>query len=124
MQFFFCLSKVCFMSISNLIMRLFTVYTITFASQHLRDLTEESCHWMAGHSGQYIDCLPDFYVKGACESGHNNDCKIDSLKGKDAFGLKCCPATKELDFRHSHNCQWLGGKTGEKEVLIFPKIFS
>ena len=34
------------------------------------------CYWAIGESGDFLECLPDFYIKGACESGSRSDCKF------------------------------------------------
>ena len=26
------------------------------------------CYWAGNKSGEFVECLPDFYIKGACES--------------------------------------------------------
>ena len=32
------------------------------------------CNWIWGESGNRLECLPDFYIDGICESGRRNDC--------------------------------------------------
>ena len=27
------------------------------------------CYWAIGETGDFLECLPDFYIKGGCESG-------------------------------------------------------
>ena len=97
-------------------MKFFFLLTLTSASPSLR---EDNCYWSAGHSGQFIECLPDFYIKGACESGSSNDCKV-LLTKKDSFGVKCCPVTEELNFGNTQGCKWLGGNSGDKVNLLKP----
>ena len=74
----------------------------------------QNCYWAGQKSGGYIECLPDFYIKGACESGSRNDCNIDGgVIGTDAsFGIKCCPADKNLDLTNQRDCVWLGADSG------------
>ena len=64
------------------------------------------CYWDPGTSGQNLRCLPDFYIKGGCESGSRDDCRIDG--SKTAFGMKCCPADKNVPLtnRDEDNCTW------------------
>ena len=72
------------------------------------------CYWEGVKSGRYLECKPDHYMKGACESGSRNDCNIDNgIIGGSSFGIKCCPTTKDLDFAERDECQWLGGASGE-----------
>merc|ERR1712156_823907 len=73
------------------------------------------CYWAGSKSGEFVECLPDFYVKGACESGSRNDCNIDAgIIGTDAsFGIKCCPSDRTLDFTNQDECLWLAADTGE-----------
>ena len=34
------------------------------------------CYWAIGETGDFLECLPDFYIKGGCESGSRSDCKL------------------------------------------------
>ena len=34
------------------------------------------CYWAIGESGDFLECLPEFYIKGGCESGSRSDCKL------------------------------------------------
>ena len=65
-----------------------------------------SCYWDPGTSGQKQKCLPDFYIKGGCESGSRNDCRIDGKTT--SFGVKCCPADNSVPLtnRDEENCTW------------------
>ena len=29
---------------------------------------DQGCYWAGQQSGEFVECLPDFYIKGACES--------------------------------------------------------
>ena len=33
-----------------------------------------SCNWIWGNSGDRLECLPNFYIDGICESGRRDDC--------------------------------------------------
>ena len=76
--------------------------------------SQSSCYWAGTTSGKYLECLPDFYLKGACESGSRNDCNIDAgIIGTDAsFGIKCCPTDRNLDLSSRGECLWVGGDSG------------
>lgn len=77
-------------------------------------LVAECCYWEGVKSGRYLECKPDHYMKGACESGSRNDCNIDNgIIGGSSFGIKCCPTTKDLDFAERDECQWFGGASGD-----------
>ena len=28
----------------------------------------DGCYWQSSKSGGYVECLPDYYIRGACES--------------------------------------------------------
>ena len=77
-----------------------------FASVFLSTIEAQGCYWDPGSSGQNLRCLPDFYVKGGCESGSRNDCRIDGKTT--SFGMKCCPADKNVPLtnRDEDNCTW------------------
>ena len=34
------------------------------------------CYWAVGETGDFLECLPEFYIKGGCESGSRSDCKL------------------------------------------------
>ena len=34
------------------------------------------CYWAIGETGDSLECLPEFYIKGGCESGSRSDCKL------------------------------------------------
>ena len=34
------------------------------------------CYWAIGETGDFLECLPEFYIKGGCESGSRSDCKL------------------------------------------------
>merc|ERR1711962_1918944 len=78
------------------------------------------CHWITGGSGDFIQCLPDFYIDATCGSGSREDCRFmregedgTAQMGKYAFGIHCCPATKQLPVGAPDDCQWYGANTGE-----------
>ena len=77
-----------------------------------------ACYWQGAKSGTYLECLPDYYIRGACESGSCDDCQVDSsgIIGSDAsFGIRCCPSESwpgGLDFHEQRDCEWLGGDSG------------
>merc|ERR1712026_249392 len=77
---------------------------------------DQGCYWAGQQSGGFVECLPDFYIKGSCESGSRNDCNIDAgVIGTDAsFGIKCCPSDRTLDFTNQDECLWLAADTGEE----------
>lgn len=72
------------------------------------------CYWTGSKSGQFLECLPDYFIKGGCESGSRNDCNIDAgIVGTDAsFGIKCCPSDRSLNFHGQEECLWIGGESG------------
>ena len=37
-------------------------------SQDVDEMIESRCYWAGSKSGEFVECLPDFYIKGACES--------------------------------------------------------
>ena len=67
------------------------------------------CEWVTGGTGDFIECEPDFYIQGACESGQNKDCKVEGLVGHDAFGIRCCPVKEGFQFSNPRECKWFGG---------------
>ena len=70
----------------------------------------DGCYWQSSKSGGYIECLPDYYIRAACESGSRDDCHVDSHVGHGAsFAIECCPSDRTLNFANPQNCQWLGG---------------
>merc|ERR1712157_475000 len=88
---------------SNLIMKLFVLAQTFLTFTHAQTV---SCYWDHGTSGQNQKCLPDFYIKGGCESGSRSDCRIDGKKA--SFGVKCCPADNSVPLtnRDEENCTW------------------
>ena len=64
------------------------------------------CYWTSAGTGFNIDCLPDFYIKGGCESGSRDDCKFDGILGGEAFGIRCCAVDRSLDLGDKYNCEW------------------
>lgn len=34
------------------------------------------CYWAVGETGDFLECLPEFYIKGGCESGSRHDCRL------------------------------------------------
>ena len=79
---------------------------LVFSPVFLSTIQAQGCYWDPGSSGQNLRCLPDFYVKGGCESGSRNDCRIDGKTT--SFGMKCCPADKNVPLtnRDEDNCTW------------------
>jgi len=39
-------------------------------------------YWISTKSGQYAECMTDFYLDGVCESRADQNCKFDGLIGK------------------------------------------
>ena len=37
------------------------------------------CYWAVGDTGNFLECLPEFYIKGGCESGSRHDCKLSKI---------------------------------------------
>ena len=70
------------------------------------------CYWAVGKSGNNLECLPDFYIHGGCESGSRDDCTFDGLVGGDAFGIQCCPSDRQMNFEGATNCIWYHGLSG------------
>lgn len=63
------------------------------------------CYWIsASKSGEDLECLPDHYIDGACESGLNDDCKVDGILGSQSAGIHCCPSDRNLNFEQQTNC--------------------
>ena len=36
----------------------------------------DGCYWQSSKSGGYVECLPDYYIRGACESVSLSQCEI------------------------------------------------
>ena len=85
----------------------------------------DGCYWQSSKSGGYVECLPDYYIRAACESvsffcffsvrsfnfkGSRDDCHVDGIGHGSSFGIECCPADRTMNFKNPTNCQWLGGK--------------
>ena len=77
-----------------------------FAVALFATIEAQGCYWDDGKSGQNVRCMPDFYIKGGCESGSMNDCRVGSEKT--AFGVKCCPADRNVPLtnRREDDCTW------------------
>lgn len=69
------------------------------------------CNWIWGESGNRLECLPNFYIDGVCESGRRNDC--GGLGTSASFGIHCCPASRAIPIGQVSNCGWVSGATGE-----------
>ena len=73
------------------------------------------CYWTSAGSGSNIECLPEFYIKGGCESGSRDNCHIDGLVGSQSFGVHCCPVDRSLSLGGRNNCTW---HYGERQGFI------
>ena len=69
-------------------------------------LGQLDCYWAVGQSGNKVECLPDFYIKGGCESGSRDDCNFGGILGGDSFGINCCPSDRSISFENRSDCQW------------------
>ena len=80
------------------------------------------CYWTSAGSGYNIECLPEFYIKGGCESGSRDDCKFDGILGGEAFGIRCCPVDRTLALGERNNCEWNYGTRQGSNFQYKPKI--
>ncbi|CAG5112318.1 Oidioi.mRNA.OKI2018_I69.chr2.g6545.t1.cds [Oikopleura dioica] len=72
---------------------------------------QSGCNWIWGNSGDRLECLPNFYVDGVCESGRRDDC--GGLGTAVSFGIHCCPASRNIPIGILSDCGWVSGGTGE-----------
>lgn len=70
------------------------------------------CYWAVGHSGDEVECLPDFYIAGACESAGREECRVSGFEGF-AMGIHCCPSDKDHHFEDREDCAWGDAESGE-----------
>ena len=73
----------------------------------------DGCEWLTGETGDFVECQPDYYIRGACESGSNKDCQVEGLIGHQAFGIHCCPIKTGFEFGNTRECKWFGGASGD-----------
>ena len=38
---------------------------------------ETGCYWATGNTGAFLECLPEHYIQGACESGQRAECRLN-----------------------------------------------
>lgn len=96
-------------------MRLFALLLVNC---HVARADRDGCEWLTGATGDFLECEPDFYIRGACESGTENhgsgrDCQVNGLIGHQAFGIHCCPIRDGFDFGNTRECKWFGGASGD-----------
>ena len=75
------------------------------------------CYWTGAGSGSQLECLPEFYIKGGCESGSRDNCHVDGIIGSQSFGIHCCPVDRSLALGNRSNCTWhYGDRQGSKSA--------
>ena len=77
-----------------------------FAVALFATIEAQGCYWDDGKTGQNVRCIPDFYIKGGCESGYYDACRIGGVNS--AFGVLCCPADRNVPLtnRREDDCTW------------------
>ena len=73
--------------------------------------SEVGCYWATGNTGAFLECLPEHYIQGACESGQRAECRIN-FRATVSAGIKCCPTTPEMNFGSRRECAWFGANSG------------
>ena len=69
----FCLFKE---KIFNIKMILSLVAMIGVDAVSISSKAPGDCYWAVGETGDFLECLPEFYIKGGCESGSRHDCRL------------------------------------------------
>ena len=79
-----------------------------FAIALFATIEAQGCYWDDGRTGQNVRCMPDFYIKGGCESGSQDACRVGAIGVNSAFGVKCCPADSNVPLtnRREDDCTW------------------
>ena len=96
------------------------------------ETTRAGCHWVTGHGGEFLQCMPNYYIQGACESNGNlPECKVGGGGIGKAVGtaIYCCPTTDDLNFSQRTNCIKIGQHSGHNlicpyETAAFGRCFS
>lgn len=71
----------------------------------------EKCEWLAGTSGQDLQCLPGWVMKGVCGSGSRSDCSEKYRRGKYFYMIKCCQTKYQKNMQD--NCHIEGLASGQ-----------
>ena len=82
-------------------------------SKPFRSPNRSQCYYAGGVSGAYVECWPDFYIAGLCESGstagdnggHAHECHGGGIQGYD-FQLTCCLSDPFHNFIDRTMCEW------------------
>ena len=79
-----------------------------FAIALFATIEAQGCYWDDGRTGQNVRCMPDFYIKGGCESGSQDACRVGAIGVNSAFGVKCSPADRNVPLtnRREDDCTW------------------
>lgn len=78
----------------------------------------EKCEWLGGASGQDVECLPGWVMKGVCGSGFRADCSEKRRSKSYFYMIKCCQ-TKYQKYQQS-DCHTEGLQSGEFEQCADP----